>query len=376
MCKVTQYQFTCYHYLKLCKSRCGGTKEKKTRNNNAKAACCSGAYINIKLPYACSKCQQDSWLGCWKGKLERAIAFRNGLYERNSPGAEEVAALVKDLEERFETAAWDVHKLLPAAHNKASIERVKPAVKEERELRRKASLLQQEVQPHEVVLPDEEKRGWIENDDDDEEFVRSTDPFHPVSTDYSHPLDNADDSWLLEHFTEEELQSQGTGEFDHSWEWGSEWNTPEQETEPINEWSSNNTPEASTSQELIAWGPDAAADSSTAELGLDGLRTEEVIKSFWEVVNMDSKADRNSTTQERPQHPTPSLSPNGSPEIRSRTLPRRISTQLKYDKMRQIAQQWKCTEPEVYYAKWLLLSRMEIRDFVGAPQGRRILDPK
>jgi len=429
MCKVKQYRFTCQHYLKVCISRCGGTKEKKTRSS-AKAACCSEPYIYIKLCFACSKCQQDSWLVSWQGKRDRATAFRNGLQEKGLPGADEVTRLVKELEEKYASAAWALNQSLPHAHSKSHVERVKLALKTDTERKRRVSLLRREVQPQEVVLPADKKEGWIENDNnDDEDYVRSTDPLHPVCTDYSHPLDGIDDSWMLEHFTAEELQaSAADNEFviDHSfgqsWNWGGDKDIAENTA--VNAWNDESA-EASDSAELTAWGPEADTSSPPVEIGMNGIRTEEekrinmieeTIKAFWGVVNGDSNIDINAKKQQ-PHHPHPSkdhltsllqilsliaTKPNNSdssdsdpdsnlntrlesPPIwtdgpandeHARPLPRRPSTQLKYDKMRSTIQKYKFTSPRLYYSKWLLLSRMEIRDFVGPPMSWTIWDPK
>jgi hypothetical protein len=371
--------------------------------------------------------------------LKRAIAFRNRLQAGGSPGAEEVGKLVEELEEQYTTAAWDLNKTFPPVQNKTNVSRVKLAIKGKNEPKRLVSLLRQEVQPQEVVLPKEEQRGWIENDEDEEDYVRSTDPLHPVSTDYSHPLDNVDDSWLLNHFTAEELQSPASNNdfgidhsFDNVWDYGDEAgptekvngaNTAGRMEGTPNQWDSHGLTPTPPSFELTAWGPSATSTSSTALLGLQGLLTteeklqtliEEAISSFWEVVNYDPHS-----TFQQSQHPfkackgplssllqslslDKSTSDHGSDslananaraqdgngniegelqcswvdgpsEMRPSPLFRRSSNLCKYDKMRAVTQRWRDTDPQVYYTKWLLLSRMEIREFVGSPVSWTIL---
>jgi hypothetical protein len=322
MCKVTQYQFSCEHHLKLCKSRCRGTKEKKTRSS-AKAACCAEPYIYIKLSFACSKCQQDFWLASWQGRLDRAIAFRDALREKEGLlGAVEVAGLVKELREEYASAAWDINKMFPHARN-SNVGRV--ALKQGNKRQRMSSLLRNEVEPHLVVLPPEKEHGWIENDDDEEDFVRSTDPLHPICTDYSHPLDDVDDGWLSELFTAEELQTSAADNdfvidhsFGHVWDWGDGVTIANNSAE-ANSVRLHETTDASDSTDLTAWGPNADPSSSPPfEIGLNGVPTEEekkntmieeVIRAFWDFVNGDVNIDTQGQHLQHPNTSKPHLAP-------------------------------------------------------------------
>jgi hypothetical protein len=74
--------------------------------------------------------------------------------------------------------------------------------------------------------------------------------------------------------------------------------------------------------------------------------------------------------------PTPIWTDGPSDVKYANSLLRRPSTQLKYDQMRSRLQKLKFINPRLYYIKWLLLSRMEIKDFVGPPMSWTILDPK
>jgi hypothetical protein len=400
--------------------------------------------------------------------LDRAIAFRDRL--KGLPGAEEVARLVKDLEQEYENAAWDINKMFPDARSQ-NVGRVPCMPEKTKELRRMrmASLLKHEVQPHEVVLTEEKhESGWIDNGDDNlEDFVASTDPVHPVCTDYTHPLDNDDGSWMLEHFTAEELRSSAAdNDFvtDHSlnnWGWGNETAAAEAIDETNTARNSEGTPwngdttDASDTTKLTPWGPDANTCASSAQLGLNGIRTaqdenntviEETIKAFWRVVNSLPQVDADNQTPEPQDGPStgtlplscsflalslmtsnsdatdssgsdsdtcsdtfsdtsstttdttsaePTDTPSNHHDLRASVvfdsavpsdkttatttryrspLPRRPSTQLIYDKMREAMQKYRYVDLKAYYSKWLLLSRMEIKSVVG-PEGGRIFDP-
>lgn len=421
MCKVAQYQFSCEHYFKLCRSRCGGTRCKTTRSKRTKAACCAEAYITIKLPFDCNKCQQDMWITCWKKKLERASTFRDKLVEKHLPGAAEVAQLVKNLEDEYEDAAWHLRKLFPQA-TKPNIDRPKPTCKDEK---RVTSLLKEEVQPHEVMLPGEMEQQ--EEHDDTDDYERSTDPFHPITMDYSHPLDGVDDSYLLDHFTSEELASSLDGDTtagfdpgDSGWDWGGYDCTKDSYETASNQWEGAQEAQE-TNSGLIAWGPEADQSFPAAEINMNGLRTvddakktqiEQTLKAFWKAVDDDtdkqqelqrpctpSKKAQDVALSEQYETHFRSDNCNSDPSVvpdcpldseyiwtdgaaseppsppRPSNPPSPNSTRAKYDKMRRAIQKYLVSDPRKYYALRLQLSRMEIRDFVG-PEGEMIYDPK
>jgi hypothetical protein len=184
--------------------------------------------------------------------------------------------------------------------------------------RKARSPLLQEVLPEDIV--DERSKEWTEMDEEDYDgnYVASTDPIHPVSTDYSHPLDDDDGSWMLNHFSSEELEEQADAavavDFDgHAWSWGEDSadnRTTEVPTEWKEEHSNDDTGQWHTTDGFIAWGPEADATAASAVLDINGLRTEkttmlaervqEVVKAFWEVVN-------NIDNDQRSQHPKDDL---------------------------------------------------------------------
>jgi hypothetical protein len=177
--------------------------------------------------------------------------------------------------------------------------------------RKTRSPLLQEVHPEDIAEP---KKEWIEMDEEDydDNYVASTDPMHPVSTDYSHPLDDDDGSWMLNHFSPEELEEQADDaiavDFDgHTWSWGDD--SVEDTSKATTEWEEENSGDdtgqwdtADTHEGLIAWGPEADTISASAVLETENTiltkRVQEVVKAFWEVVNNID----NHNSDQRSQH--------------------------------------------------------------------------
>lgn len=296
MCKVIQYQFTCGHYIKQRSSRCGGTRSKETRTSR-KAACSAEPYISIKLSFGCNECQLGAWVARWKARLERARTFRNGLLERRLLGAEGVSELVRGLEEEYAVAAWNLKNVFPHTRTR-TVGRVKP-VREEEQRRREHSLLSHEVRPDEVVLST--KNNQDQGDEDSSDQLTTDHSCSAIPIDYTHPLEHADDSWVYDQFTEEELQSPPDVDagFDPTlsgWEWGGDSGGGDDRDDD----AQNLAPLASeihVSTNLTACGPRAEPSSSASHLGLEDFITndqrqqsmiDESIKTFWEVVNLDS----------------------------------------------------------------------------------------
>jgi hypothetical protein len=164
------------------------------------------------------------------------------------------------------------------------------------------SPLLQEVRPEDIP---ERAKEWTRMDeqDYDDDYVASTDPIHPVTTDYSHPLDDDDGKWILKIFSPKKLETQAQAavavDFDnHAWSWGE--NTNDQETNEVTtEWkeenSDDNTGQWDTANGgLIAWGPDADVTPTSAVLNMSGLkdeamirndRTQKVVRAFRNAVN-------------------------------------------------------------------------------------------
>jgi hypothetical protein len=237
--------------------------------------------------------------------LERANVFLDKLRERDLPGAEEVAALIKVLDGEFAVALWDTRNTF--AHGpKPSITRVQHNYYE-----KATSKLQQEVRPEDVV--ERAEKGWHEmvDEDYDGDYVASTDPIHPVSTDYSHPLDDDDGAWILQHLSPDDGDtaepSDGIDFHTSSWNWGGSdheeatqdiaetWKQQEEEEEVTFHDAGMNGCSGDIAAGLVAWGPDVDK-TSTDEISLAGLRdagaehsarVEDVVAAFWSVVNVD-----------------------------------------------------------------------------------------
>ncbi|OAG26582.1 hypothetical protein CC77DRAFT_924934 [Alternaria alternata] len=217
MCNVIHLYYRCQHTLRLRRSRCKGTKHKMTRTS-IKAACTAESFLTVYARTECNTCEHASWESDWTCKLERARTFLSKLIERRMLGTPEVSALVKELEDQYHRASWGARNISHAF--KKSVARV--SVSDYRIVR---SPLKQEVQPEDVV--DLKEKDWAEMDDHDYDgdYIASTDPIHPVSTDHSHPPDDDDDgSWIFNHFSSEELEASNDGEvvldFDQTrWRW-------------------------------------------------------------------------------------------------------------------------------------------------------------
>jgi hypothetical protein len=331
-------------------------------------------------------------------------------------GTAEVSALVKELEDQYYIASWSVRNI---SHTfKKSVARV--SVSDYKTVR---SPLKQEVQPEDVV--DLKEKDWAEMDDHDYDgdYIASTDPIHPVSTDYSHPLDDDDGSWIFNHFSSEELEA-SNGEdvvldFDQTgWSWD---NDNSENSIPIVKSQEENHTLKIDEKDLIAWGPEAEAPPMSVDVSMNGLimreklekeQIELTIEAFWTVVN-DSTINtdyqpqqttedlsillcdldittRASKSPSSPSTPTelPSQWVDGSPEIPTLTItpasplsspikPSSLnSTRTAYNKQRKLLEQRLQDDADrtKYYSDLLLVSRWEARAFEG-PEGRFIQDP-
>jgi hypothetical protein len=319
MCNIITFRFVCQHTLRRRRSRCSGTKHRITANS-IKAACVSESFLTIYLRIQCGPCQHTTWEAEWKLKLARANTFLTKLRQRNLPGVEEITALVKELDAEYTTASWDTRTMFAHAP-KASITRVKHSQYE-----RKASKLPQEVRPEDVV--DKATKKWTEMavDDYDDDYIASTDPIHPVSTDYSHPLDNDDGAWILQHLSSEDaagIQSDlglGFNNADHGWNWADDSSSPETEVQKY-EWQEQETvqdnekaraqPFDATTTGVIACGPAIYASSSTTTFHLTNpttkaedehkARVDQVIETFQSVINNKAAAQSHPALQS-PNH--------------------------------------------------------------------------
>ncbi|KAI4703220.1 hypothetical protein J4E81_002097 [Alternaria sp. BMP 2799] len=289
------------------------------------------------------------------------------------------------------------------------------------------SPLTQEVRPEDVVDPKKHGKDWMEMDDNDYDgdYNASTDPIHPVSTDYSHPLDDDDGSWILNHFSPEEMESAaGDLDFDQNgWSWDNNDNDNDNDsdsekggTPTIAKSREENTTSQISDNDLIAWGPEASASSMLSKVSMDGLSMEQkhakeqkelIIDAFWAVVNestepqqqSDSKMEdvnvilrsleisHNTSTPSAPCTPTKSPhmwidgpsdahTPPSTP-IRPTTPPNPNSTRTAYNKQRKFLKKrlQEDANKNKYYSDLLLISRWEAKASEG-PEGRFIAEPQ
>ncbi|KAL1796311.1 hypothetical protein ACET3X_004851 [Alternaria dauci] len=321
------------------------------------------------------------------------------------PGANEVCALIKELDDQYYMASWNARNF---SHTfKKSVARVSVS-----DYKTARSPLRQEVQPEDVV--DSKEKDWAEMEDHDYDgdYIASTDPMHPVNTDYSHPLDDDDGSWIFNHFSSEELEASNGGEsvldLDHA---GWNWDNGNSENSTLTATSQEeNTASMIDDHDLIAWGPEAEAPPMFVDISMHGLSMREklekeqielVIETFWAVVNESAintdhqtqrtaedlsillcNLDISTGASKSPSSPSP---PTGSPsqwvdgpsEIPPPTQPSSPnSTRTAYNKQRKFLKErlQEDANKAKYYSDLLLVSRWEARAFEG-PEGRFIPDP-
>ena len=152
-------------------------------------------------------------------------------------------------------------------------------------------------EPVEVIGPDHPDYEY------DWDYVASTDPVHPVDTNYAHPLDEVDPAWLLSHLSPEEFEQSGEGVgFDAS-EANMVWR---------NSLGEVNAESADWVKDISGWTSEAAGfdqnqtpgDSLYAEAAerqikvcaeddrLLSERIDMVIQYFWRVVNEANTSDQ------------------------------------------------------------------------------------
>lgn len=204
MCKVVKYWFACNHAFRLRHSKCGGTKHKNTRAGLS-AACKSDPYLNFVLTLNCGPCQYQAFESRWKQKLGLAEIFLERLKKKGFPGVQEVDALVEQMREEFTTATWGTRSLFPHAHKQRTV-RVGLG-----HFGRSPSPLSRIVLPEDIPEPLEIIGPEHPEYEYDYNQIASTDPLHPVDSNYAHPLDECDTSWTLNHLSSDELEQSGEG---------------------------------------------------------------------------------------------------------------------------------------------------------------------
>jgi hypothetical protein len=342
MCNIITFRFACQHTLRRRRSRCNGTKHKITATST-KAACVAESFLTIYPRIECGPCQHKAWEDRWKLKLERANTFLTKLRQRDMPGVEEVTLQVKELEAEYATESWHTRNMFAHA-SKPSVTRVQHGRYE-----KKPSKLPQELHPGDIV--DKAAKTWAEmNDHDyDDNYEASTDPIHPVSTDYSHPLDDDDGDWILQHLEPEDgadIHSGSGMDFstdDHGWNWDNDNNINTATELANNEQQKHNTrqdneesttmlvKETETNFVTCTLNTDASQPTSIITIHPSASTTEEekerkekvdrVIQTFWSVVHYNHDHDHdhnhNQNTQsiptlaaKSPPPSSPSLPPN------------------------------------------------------------------
>jgi len=303
MCKVVRYTFNCGHHLKLQTSQCRGKFHREKRGGK-RAACCAEPYLTTKFSYNCGECEQTEWEDAWRERLDRARRFLAGL--AGLPGRDQVLEEIKNLESEYSRDAWNLRQKFPPIHKKL-IGRVAPGGA------RGTSKLRIELQPEEISL--DGKTNEIEAEED-EDTLESTDPFHPITLDYSHPLDNSDNSWVEEYLAQKEAeipQAPNMG-FEPEPDTWSFWNKHISE-DHLDNGTNTDGPGVSHAPSLMAWGLDAENPASSNSIGMNGLRTEDskptgeqvedVLRAFWNAVNGSATQPQNTLQSEglRPVQP-------------------------------------------------------------------------
>lgn len=234
------------------------------------------------------------------------------------PGVQEVAALIETLEEDFNSASWSTRALFPHSHKERGV-RINLG-----HFEKAPSPLRQEVFPDDVPEPpnvvDSDNLDYVY----DWDYVASTDPIHPVDTNYAHPLDDIDPSWMLNHLSLEDFEASG-GEvgFDANEAellWTDGVNTSNQAAttwnDDIEHWDQNepNTEKTDPVNDNAACDYKAGLSPPTPTSGLhsqknDNLSQQEriqmVVNEFWKIVNDTDSDDQDSL--QPPSHPADDL---------------------------------------------------------------------
>ncbi|KAL5416639.1 hypothetical protein PMIN04_008076 [Paraphaeosphaeria minitans] len=196
----------------------------------------------------------------------------------------------------YELKAWELDRTVPHG-DKVKIRRVSPAKVGWSKL--PSSPLEREVQPEEVVLPGTTEPVY---DGDDDDWVRSTDPLHPIDTNYELRYAGIDDDYLKLLLGEEPVEVAEPDQDNPdilatSWEWNDGVQDPADGVEQQGP--------SSDMEQLPACGQTTEDATSSSGIGIHGLRTqedtqrdhiEEVIKAFWDVVNIADDGELPSST--------------------------------------------------------------------------------
>jgi hypothetical protein len=234
------------------------------------------------------------------------------------PGIEEVTVLVGALEDDFWSASWNTRTAFPHLHKESGI-RINLG-----HFKKAPSPLRQEVMsedvsdPPEIIGPDDPGYEY------DWDYVASTDPLHPVDTNYAHPFDNVDPSWMLSHLSSEELEASsdkvGFNANEADTLWADDIEEPGSTNISMNNditwWDQNETSAISTTptNEELAWGPEVETPPSRSVARnhdqnyneqSQKQRIQMIIDEFWKLIH-DSESSE-PTPQQPPSFPDDDL---------------------------------------------------------------------
>ncbi|KAF9691754.1 hypothetical protein EKO04_010389 [Ascochyta lentis] len=218
-----------------------------------------------------------------------AERFLQKLKEKNLPGVQEIAALVEQLIEEYNMASWNTRILFPHLGKERCL-RINLGY-----FKKTSSPLRQELLPEDVPEPPNITPADDQDYVYDWNYVASTDPIHPVDTNYAHPLDGVDPCWMLNHLTPEEFaESSGDVGFDIS-EAETMWadntasiysttdNWREASDATVKDPTKHDLP-GDSAVEAPLFPP--AAQTESSEIGeLRAKHIEMVVREFWKVVN-------------------------------------------------------------------------------------------
>ncbi|UPX21152.1 uncharacterized protein EKO05_0011350 [Ascochyta rabiei] len=212
------------------------------------------------------------------------------LQKKAFPGVQEVAILVDQLKEEYNAASWSTRVLFPHLYKERCL-RVNLG-----HFKKMPSPLRQELLPEDVPEPPKIIQAYDQDYMYDWDYVASTDPIHPVDTNYSHPLDGVDPCWILNHLTPEEFQeSSGDVGFNASEAdtmWVDDMERTDLRTKTWRETSDNTTksptkrnPPGSLAGEAPLLPPAARTDPSSGIEQVPAEHVEMVIREFWTCVS-------------------------------------------------------------------------------------------
>ncbi|KAF2477396.1 uncharacterized protein BDR25DRAFT_364186 [Lindgomyces ingoldianus] len=430
MCKVIRLRYECGHLVRVRKSRCRGTSHKETRTRKI-TACSADGYMLVNASTACGSCLRQEWEAPWISKLNKAKTFLARLIEKDLPGQYSVAEHIEQISKDYDAAAWKIRDHFPS--DKVSIQRASMGQKVN-----KKSPLSNEVQPEEVLDGHIQQDGGLKEDGLDPSLLSPAELWDPPNPgpdidrfpleytdaaplDYTtHPADSQiyQHEYILVQFGGPRDGQDTNVHYGHAWDREENAGTKSSQgglTEPdagagagvdpvaeafnlptqLSQTNFSNcefdSESPSAGGDLIAWGLDIDAQSSSSITRMDSVKpiskpnswmqqvqVEQVLKLFWEVI--EASPNRTPQPQEIPedsllslfaninQHPDASLS---SPTTWSKAD--KLHTDLQ--KIHEELQTRQKSKKE--YARYLHIARKFARQMVGSPTegGRELTDP-